>query len=299
MFFRQKFRFFQSTDDSRLFASTMMLLKNPFFVTLNNEGLLTIIEENEDKLIVLDPNLNQNRQNEQILDLINQDVDIIFLAPVDWKGVKPALEAARGAGIPIFNVDTPVYNEELVTTIVTSDNYNVGVLLAEDMMKRLEEAKIVIIDYPPAKSTIDRIQGFKDTIQDKPQYEIVAQKTGEAPAVTAKSLMKEVINDNIDFDVVFGINDVTAKEIVEVLQEENKLQNTLVYGVDGSPEGKQMVKKGLLTATVAQSPIEIGMTAAELGYAYLQGLQIPKNVIIPVYIINIKNINDYDILSWQ
>ncbi|RDU24364.1 sugar ABC transporter substrate-binding protein [Anaerosacchariphilus polymeriproducens] len=299
MIYRQKSMLFQTINNSELFGSTLMLLDNPFFVTLNNIGLLTIIDENGDKLIVLDPNLDQEKQNQQIIDLINQNVDIIFLAPVDWKGVKQALEAANEAGIPVFNVDAPVYNEELVTTIIASDNYKVGVLIAQDMMQRLDEAKIVIIDYPPAKSTIDRIQGFKDTILNKPQYEIVVQKTGEGPDLTAKNLMKEVIDDNIDFNVVFGINDVTAKGIVEALQEANKIQDTLVYGVDGSPEGKQMVKEGLLTATVAQSPIEIGMTAAELGYVYLQGDHVPKYVTIPVYIINKENINDYDLLSWQ
>lgn len=76
------------------FGATYMTMNNPFFVALN-DGIKKVVEANGDSLVTLDPALDQNKQISQIEDLIAQKVDAIFLNPVDWKGVKPALDEAK------------------------------------------------------------------------------------------------------------------------------------------------------------------------------------------------------------
>lgn len=283
---------------SRIFGATYMILDPSYFLTMNM-GLNEIIKSHGDKLVTLDPQLNQEKQNQQILAFIKLRVSIIFLNPVNWITVKPALVASKEAGIPIINLDSPVYDEELVTSIVMSDNYKIGIMVAHAMMEKVAEAKIVIIDYPAAKSTIDRIQGFKDTILSKPQYEIVLEMSEEGAGFQAKTLMEEALVEQPDFNVVYGTNDSSALEAIEVLLEADRIEGTLVFGVDGTPGAKLKIKEGLMTATVAQSPLEMGMTAAEMGYVYLEGNPIPKIIYTPIYLIDQENINDYDVFSWQ
>ncbi|MFQ7172144.1 MAG: hypothetical protein ACLRQF_08705 [Thomasclavelia ramosa] len=46
-------------------------------------------------MITLDPILDVDKQNEQILDLIDQRVDAIFVNPIDAKKIEIGLKAAK------------------------------------------------------------------------------------------------------------------------------------------------------------------------------------------------------------
>ena len=47
-----------------------------------------------------------------------------------------SLESAREAGIPIIAIDASVENKDLIDCVIESDNYDAGVLCAQDMMKK-------------------------------------------------------------------------------------------------------------------------------------------------------------------
>ena len=280
------------------FGATYMTLNNPFFVAVNN-GIKDVVEANGDILITLDPALDPYKQIDQINDLISQEVDAIFVNPTDWKVIRPGLEAAQLAGIPIINVDTPVFDTELVASIVTSDNYNAGVLCAKNMMSKLSSAKIVILEQPTAKSAIDRTNGFIDTISDFDQYEIVAQKSSGGQLEQAMPVMEKIILLNGQIDVVMALNDPTAMGAIAALQNANREGQVLVYGVDGAPEAKQMIKDSKMTATAAQSPTTIGITAAGLAYDILQGRDVEKEILVEVIFIDINNVDEYGTVDWQ
>lgn len=280
------------------FGATYMTMNNPFFVALNG-GIKDVVEANGDKLIALDPALDVSKQISQIEDLVAQGVDAIFVNPADWKGIRPALEAAKAAGIPIINVDAPVFDVDLVNSIVASDNYNAGVLCAKDMMSKLSSAKIVILEHPTAKSATDRTDGFIDTIKDMPQYEIVAKQSSEGQLEQAMPVMENIIQANPQIDVVMALNDPTAMGALAALESAQRAEGVLVYGVDGSPDAKQMIFDGKMTGTAAQSPITIGTTAAELAYKILNGESVEKEVFVDVIYIDKNNVSEYGTEGWQ
>jgi ribose transport system substrate-binding protein len=283
---------------SYTFGATYMTLNNPFFVALNN-GIKDVVEANDDVLIALDPALDPNKQVSQIEDLIAQGVDAIFVNPADWKGIRPALEAAEKAGVPIINVDAPVYDTELVSSIIASDNYNAGVICAQDMMSKLDSAKIVVLEHPTAKSAIDRTQGFIDTIAGMDQYEIVAQQSSEGQLEQAMPVMENIIQANPEIDVVMALNDPTAMGALAALLSAKREEGVLIYGVDGAPEAKQMIRDGKMTATAAQSPITIGKTAAEVAYTLLEGGDVEKEIFVDVIFIDENNVDEYGTTAWQ
>ncbi len=280
------------------FGATYMTLNNPFFVLLNN-GIKDVVEANGDILIALDPALDPDKQIRQIKDLISQGVDAIFVTPADWKGIRPALEAAKRAGIPIINVDAPVYDTDLVASIIASDNYNAGVICAKDMMRKLYKAKIVLLVHPTAKSSIDRTQGFIDTIAGIDNYEIVAQQSSEGQLEQAMSVMEDIIQGNPEIDVVMALNDPTAMGAIAALQAAESEGGVLIYGVDGAPEAKQMIKDGKMTASAAQSPMTIGTTAAQVAYDLLAGKDVEKEIYVDVIFIDINNVDEYGTTDWQ
>ena len=280
------------------FGATYMTLNNPFFIALN-DGIKAVTDKSGDKLITLDPALDQAKQIAEIEDLIAQKVDAIFLNPVDWKGVRPALEAAKAAGIPVINVDAPVFDTSLVATVVASDNYKAGVLVAQDVMKRMKSANVVLLEHPTAKSAIDRTQSFVDTIKGHASYKIVARQSSMGQLEQAMPVMENILQANPKIDVVMGLNDPTAMGALAALRSASRENGVLIYGVDGAPDAKKMIQEGKMTATAAQSPKGIGKLAAESAYKLLGHQAVPALQLVPVFLIDKTNVAKFGVNGWQ
>ena len=94
------------------------------------------------------------------------------------------------------------------------------------------------------------------------------------------------------------MNDPTAIGAVAALREMSE-KKVLIYGVDGSPDAKELIRQGLFTATVAQHPIYMGKEAAKAAYDYLNGKEIESDISINVDLINAGNLTRFDISKWQ
>lgn len=282
----------------RKFGATYMTMNNPYFDVLN-ESIKNVVEANGDYLITRDPSQNQEKQNDQIMDMIEEGVSGIFLNPVDWKEVKPALIACKEAGIPVFNVDTFVYDSQYVQCTIMSDNYNAGVQCAKDVMKKLDSADIVILDQPTTNSIYERIQGFMDTIKGHDEYRIVRKEAAGAELEVAMDVMDSLLKENFYFDVVMGGNDPTALGALAAIQANHLDRKVLIYGVDGSPDGKNMIKEGLLEGTSSQRPSVIGNVAAQTAYKYLNGERIQEHIVVPVSLVTSDNLDAFDIDGWE
>lgn len=284
-----------------LFGATYMTMNNPYFPALN-ESIKEVIEGNGDILITRNPLQDQDKQNEQIADMIEEGIDLLFLNPVNLRGVKPAIKLCQENDIPIIVVDTNVLGEEeqeIILSIIVSDNYDAGVQCALDMMTRRSEAKIVVVNHPEINSTNMRVQGFKDTIADYPSYQVVDERVVTTELVPAMKEMQKVLYTDVEFDVVLGGNDPTALGCLAAMQMHRVNEDILIYGIDGSPAGKAMIKAGYLTGTAAQYPTQIGGTAASTAYSYLEGKPVEKKVIVPVSLITEKNLREFDVNGWQ
>ena len=282
----------------RLFGATYMTRNNPFFDVLH-EGIEEVVEGNGDILISRDPSQDQDRQNAQIQEMIEEGIQILFLNPVDQQKVKPALDACEEAGVTVIDIDTVVEDREYVTSIVETDNYKAGVLCSEDMMKRKDSARIVILDNPIQSSIVDRVRGFTDTIGDDTNYSVVYQDAAAGEFEVAAEKMNEILKQDIVFDGVLGGNDPTALGALATLQQNHKEEGILIYGIDGSPDFKAMLELGHVTGTSAQSPKSIGTVAAETAYDYLAGKEIEPYISIEPYLINQENLENYEVDAWQ
>lgn len=281
------------------FGASYMTMNNPYFVAMNNT-IKEKIEIQGDYLVTLDPALDQQKQIDQIHEFIDMGVAAIFLNPVDWQGITPALAACHSAGIPVIVVDAPVYAEEYVTCTIVSDNLSAGQLCGEDMLRRLDGGNVVILEHPTAKSGLDRIQNFEKIIEQHPEFTIVARGNSDGQLDIAMRVMERILQTHDDIDVVMCLNDPTAVGAVAALLSENEMDDDLlVYGIDGSPDGKQLVAEGLLTATVAQFPRSIANAAVETAYDVLAGETVEKTILIPVHLITAENLNNYSLEGWQ
>lgn len=281
-----------------VFGYTSMTQNNPFFIALE-QSVRDKVEANGDKLITTNPAMNVELQINQIEDMISQGIDAIFLNPVDWEGIRPALAMLKDAGIPIINYDTEVKDFNYVTAYVGSDNKNAGKVDGEDLVKRFPNGgKIAVLNSPTMNSINDRISGFMEAIKGK-NFDIVAQQDGKGDLQTSLNITEDILQAHPDIIGIMGGNDPTALGALAAAKAANKT-NIAIYGVDGSPDAKAAIAEGgPLVGTGAQSPISIGAQSADVAYKVLKGEKFEKRTPVKTFLINKDNVEKYGTDGWQ
>ena len=288
----------RKTGTQRIFGATYMTMNNPYFQILDAriQGLL---ELNGDVLLTRDAAMDQQRQNQEIQDLVDAGVCAIFMTPVEWDTSREGVQIAADAGVPIIVVDAPIQDSELAACSVLSDNYYAGVLCARHLLSVRESAKILLLEHITARSGADRIQGFKDTIFGHEGFEILGSGESDGQIENAMPVMERLLEEYPEADVLMALNDPSAFGGLAAIQGAGLSDRFLVYSVDGSPEGKAMVKSGFLTATCAQFPSRIAEEAVKQAYAAIEGGCERKEVVVSVELLTAENVDQYGIDGWQ
>lgn len=157
-------------------------------------------------VVVSDAGQDSAKQIQIIEDFIAQDVDVVFLNPVDRDAITPALQELKDAGIKVVNFDSSVAAIDMVDAYVATDNYNAGVLCAEAMMKDFPEGgEIAVLNYPANSACNDREQGFLDTIGDK--YEVMATFDAQGDVSKGQEITSDILQAHPVLTAIFSIND--------------------------------------------------------------------------------------------
>ena len=288
----------RQTGEQRTFGATYMTMNNPYFQVLDTQ-IRGQLELHGDVLLTRDAAMDQQRQNQEIQELVDAGVCAIFMTPVEWDTSREGVQIAAAAGVPVIVVDAPIQASELAACSVLSDNYQAGVLCAEHLLSVRSSAKILLLEHITARSGADRIQGFKDTIAGHEGFEILGSGESDGQIENAMPVMEQLLQTYPDADVLMALNDPSAFGGLAAIQGANLSDRFLVYSVDGSPEGKAMVSSGFLTATCAQFPSRVAEEAVNQAYAAIDGGCEHKEVIIEVELLTKENVDRYGIDGWQ
>lgn len=289
---------FAGNEDVYRIGAVYMTMNNPFYTMIDNRLLLRV-DSMGDILLTRDPELNQERQNRQIRDLLDEGIDLLVVNPVDSERILPALEAVRQAGVPVIVVDAPVRDGSYARCTVWSDNYGAGVQCARDLMRRRDSASVLLLEHGSARSATERIQGFLDTIAGNDAYTVAGRLECLGQLEIAMPETAAFLDEHGPVDAIMALNDPSALGALEALESRGLLGETLVYGVDGTPEAKALIQDGVMTATAAQSVYQLGDLVGEAAYRILNGEPVETEVVIPVELITADNVADHNVDGWQ
>ena len=276
-------------------------MENPYFITLEH-AIRETLEGEGYQLITKDPGSDCDVQASQIQEMIEEGIHAIILSPVNWEKITPALEELKDAGVKIINVDTQVKEMSYVDAYIGSDNYNAGAICGEDLIERCPEGgKVAILECPTQNSINERITGFEEILATAEKgFEVVAREDTGGEFERALAASKRIFKENPDIVAIMCGNDqlaVGAKTAANVAE----LKDVLIYGVDGSPDIKKELKKPetQIAGTAAQSPINLGKSAARLAIEILMGNSFESETYEEVFMINKDNVDMYGTDGWQ
>ncbi|MBN2310278.1 MAG: substrate-binding domain-containing protein [Candidatus Hydrogenedentes bacterium] len=266
---------------------SVLTLTNPFFkeiadtVTAEAEKYgFTVHVESGDFDVV--------QQQHQVKNFIVEKVSVIVLTPCDSKAIGPAIQEANQAGIPVFTADIACLapGAKVVSHIAT-DNYQGGRLAAKALLEAIGgKGKVAILDHPMVESVMLRTKGFHDELAEaasRPDVdiEVVATLPGGGAKDVSFKAAQDLLQAHPELDAIFAINDPSALGAVAALEEAGKLDRVKVIGFDGQPEGKAAIKAGSIYADPVQFPDQIGRKTVEAIMNYLEGEEVPAEILIP------------------
>lgn len=269
---------------------------NVFFLQIV-DGIKSALNSETDEVVIADANGDQNKQLNDVTDMINQGCNVIALSPINSEGVRATLEYCKEAGVPViaFNVGVADNLKSLVETTIVSDNEVAGHMCAQALAEAIGgKGKVVEVTFSTTTTCYQRQKGFEDEIAENyPDIEIVQSKDVEkATSDYSQPIMVDFINANPDITGVFCINDPTARGAIAAIKEAGLTDKIKVVSVDGSDEGKGFIRTGEMVASAAQQPELIGQKVSETAYKLLAGEEVPTDDIIEMYIIDATNVDE-------
>ncbi len=197
--------------------------------------------------------------------------DLIIIAPTDTVAMKAPIVAAVKAGVPVLFVDTTLNDPSMAVTTISTDNLAGGRAAADALAKAIgaKGGKVAGINTVPGVSTTDqRMEGFNAELKKYPQLDNLGTTFATDVATRAATILKSLVAAHPDLAGVFAMNVVTGDGVTAAAKEEG-VKGLKLVEFDAGPAQVAALKKGQITALIAQYPYGIGQMAVKLGVEYL------------------------------
>lgn len=256
------------------YAVVLKTLSNPFWVDMKKG-----IEDEAKSLgvsvdIFASPSEGDFQAQLQLFeDLINKKYKGIAFAPLSSVNLVIPVAKAWRQGIYLVNLDEKIDMDNLkkakgnIEGFVTTDNVAVGGKGAEYIINALGEAggEVAIIEGKAGNASGEaRRNGATEAFKQAPNIKLVASQPADWDRIKALDVATNVLQRNPDLRAFYCANDTMAMGVAQAVANAGKTGKVLVVGTDGIPEARKMVASGLMTATVAQNPQDIGATGLTL-----------------------------------
>ena len=243
---------------------------NPFWAEVE-KGARETAQALGVKIVVLAPPAETDvaTQISQLEDQITKKVSAIVVAPTDKVGLNPTFEKAKAAGIPVLFVDTN--GDWPALTFIGTDNRNGGKLAGEYLCQQLGgKGKVVLITGVMSQQThIDRIGGARDALQAC-GVTVAGEQPANSDRAQGQTVMENFLTANPDVNGVFASNDLMALGAEEAIKAAGK-KGIVVVGFDANPDAVKSIETGEMSASIAQSPYNMGKLGVEAALKVLSG----------------------------
>lgn len=260
---------------------------NPFFLEISDAVKAAAGKAGYEVISVSGDN-DPNKQQNQVKDFIVQKVSAIILTPCDSRAVGTAIQEANAAGIPVFTADiASIASGAKVITHVATDNYSGGRQAAIAMIEALGgQGKVAILDFPQVESVMLRTKGFRDELEQQAKekgvsIEIVGVLPGDGQKDKSYKSTQDLLQSHPDLNGIFAINDPSALGCYAALESAGKVDKIKIVGFDGQIDGKRAIRDGKIYADPIQFPVRIGEETVAAILKYLNGEEVPAEILIP------------------
>jgi len=243
-----------------------------FFVAANGYKLVFISADND-----------ADKQKQDVRDLINQQVEVIDLAPVTDSGWEPILQEAKDAGIPLIVSDRQLMVDDgLYLTYFGGNMLAEGQRVCDWLKQYIADNNMTDISIVHLQGTIGstaqvgRSQALTDALAANPTWNVVYEQTGNFTQADGQTAMEAFLNQNKSFTILYSENDDMTYGAIAAMQAHGlDPKNYVVISFDGNKSAVQMVIDGVINVIGQCNPL-LGPQVGQLIQDSMAGKAIPK-----------------------
>ena len=196
-------------------------------------------------------------QQTQMNDVIALKPAAIILAAVDFNALKPSIEAAVAAGIPVVEFDRQITSTPSSFTSVAG-TVEIGYVAAEQVQRLLTEKNgsvsgkvLQVLGDPGDPYTLDIQKGFEEKMSAFPDVTIISQPAMMWEASNAGTIVADQLLANPDIDLIFNHAAHLSVAAAAALESAGKQPECLMLS-QWCPGRTDLIRKGWMQVEVEQ-----------------------------------------------
>ena len=229
------------------------------FQTGSVSALEMFLKQTGYEMKTLNADNKTDAQQSQMNDVIALKPAAIILAAVDFNALKPSIEAARAAGIPVVEFDRQVTStvSDFTSVAGTIEIGHVAAQQAEAMLKAKNgdvKGKILqVLGDPGDPYTLDIQKGFEEKMKAFPKVTIISVPAMQWEASNAGTIVSDQMLANPDINLVFlHAAHLSVAAVASLESAGKKPGDVMMMSSNGAPVGLDLIRKGWLNTEVEQ-----------------------------------------------
>ncbi|MCA9284537.1 MAG: ABC transporter substrate-binding protein [Phycisphaerales bacterium] len=254
--------------------------------TANTKSIKDEAEKRGVDLRFSDAQGDQENQVRALRSFIQQQVDVIAVAPKTEEGWQEVLEEAQRAGIPVILTDrlVRVDDDSLYVTFIGSDFVEEGRRAGQWLADQTGGTAVIaeLQGTPGAAPTIDRKKGFEEIVARHPGMTIVKSQSGNFERSKGKEVCEAFMRspEGPQITALYAHNDDMALGAIQAIAAAGRRpgEDVLVVSIDGVRDAFQAMLDGTLNCTVECNPL-LGPQLFDTIEAVRRGERVPKRIL--------------------
>jgi ribose transport system substrate-binding protein len=228
-------------------------------------------------------------QLSQVEAFVQQDMCALALNGVKSGPAAASVAAAYRAGIPVFTVNVIVSQPDIeaqgaeIVTYVGADNTAGGRQIGEEVLADYgETAELVvgIVTEPSEIPTVKRTEGFKAALSVNPNVRYAQEVDGNVKPDDSLRVTTEMLQANPDIDIIWADTGPHAQGALQAVKSLGSQAKVYGFAIAEHPIEE------LYPAAAAQEPYEYAKIVLQQIKNYLEGKDVPKEILQPLKIFN-------------
>ena len=219
---------------------------------------------------------------------LKNNIDAILISPIDYEKLSKPIEYANDS-IPVILINSKIKSNKNIPYL-SSNNYNIGVDLAEEVVRRGNTRNnILVINNNFNSSNLKEMQeGFINELKtSKNSFVELRLKDNE---VSYYNQILSSIDEN-NFEVLVSFNENIIKILADIKKDmsyRNSKFDFQLYGVSSANEMVSYIEEGVIDALAVQNEFNIGYLGVQMAMKKISNEKI-DNIEIMHSIINKEN----------
>lgn len=213
-------------------------------------------------------------QNRMIEQAVEDGVDAIVLSAIDYTRSDAVVEEAVRRGVKVLTVDSNI-GSSAVSLFIGTDNREAGraaALAALDDSSTERLVNIGLVNYTAETDNgRQRVEGFREYIDDIPNARVVAEITAESNTVSATQAALSLLQEYPQINVLVGFNEWMTLGVGNAIRQAGVADRVRGVGFDSNVLSVSMLETGEMDALIVQNPFAIGYLSIQNAEALLSG----------------------------